>query len=241
MLCPVCENAGQVLFGQKLGYDLFRCPSCELLHVFPMPSAETLNEFYDGYHRTTQYRSKLASKLRRAKKRIRRIKGQVKGSTFLDVGCNTGFAVEAARQLGYDALGIDVDAMATAEAAKVFPDCSFSTLSVQQLAESGKQFDLIYCSEVIEHLTELGGFLDAIAKLMKPDSVLYMTTPDVGHFTLRKPFFREPLMTWDGIRPPEHLFYFSKANMAQLFKRYGFTRVHFQLSLQPTLKIVVQR
>jgi SAM-dependent methyltransferase len=241
MPCPVCASNEQTLSGSKDGYDLYRCGTCQLLYVFPMPSDETLGAFYDGYHKTRQYRAKLASKVRRAKNRIGRLRSKVRGRDFLDVGCNAGFAVEAARKLGFVALGIDIDAATTAEAGKLFPECQFSTISVQDLAATGKQFDLIYCSEVIEHLTVLDDFLVAVAKLMKPDSVLYMTTPDIGHFTLNKPFRQEPLISWDGIRPPEHLFYFAKGNMKRLLDKRGFTRVKFQWSLQPTLKMVVRR
>jgi hypothetical protein len=65
-----------------------------------MPSDETLNAFYDNYHKSAQYLSKLDSKIRRAKKRIRSVNWFKKPGKFIDVGCNVGFAVEAARLLG---------------------------------------------------------------------------------------------------------------------------------------------
>ena len=85
--------------------------SSDLTYVDPMPTTAELSEFYREYYKTGQYRQKLDSKVRRARRRIRRVKRRVVGSRFIDVGCNVGFAVEAARQCGFEALGIDIDAV----------------------------------------------------------------------------------------------------------------------------------
>ena len=77
-----------------------------------MPSDEELNDFYNNYFKTKQYTAKLNSKIRRAKKRIKSIYKHAKGKRFIDIGCNVGFAVEAARQIGLDAHGIDLDGSA---------------------------------------------------------------------------------------------------------------------------------
>ena len=60
-----------------------------------MPTDSDLNNFYNNYFKTKQYTSKLQSKIRRAKKRLKSIRKYSKGNKFIDVGCNVGFAVEA--------------------------------------------------------------------------------------------------------------------------------------------------
>ena len=49
------------------------------------------------------------------------------------------------------------------------------TGTVEAYAESGRQFDLAYCSEVIEHVPDVQGFAAATAKLLKPGAVLFLT------------------------------------------------------------------
>jgi len=238
--CPVCQDSQQQPFGDKDGYSLYQCQGCEFVHVFPIPSDDELSAFYEDYHKTHQYASKAASKTRRARKRIQRLQSLTAGRRFVDIGCNAGFAVEAARSLGWQALGIDIDSIAIEEARRLFDDASFEAISVQSLAQKGEKFDLIYCSEVIEHLPELDSFLESVSGLMHEQSLLYLTTPDLGHFKLRFPFRGEPLLSWDAVRPPEHLFYFQKNNLSDLLTRTGFSQIRYQFSLQPTIKAVVR-
>ena len=234
-VCPSCDAGPGRPFGNKEGFSLYTCETCDLTYVDPMPSTAELAEFYREYYKTRQYRQKLDSKVRRARRRIRRIKRGVGGSRFIDVGCNVGFAVEAARQCGFQARGIDIDAVAIGEARTLFPDCQFEHSSVEALASSGRQYDVVYCSEVIEHLPNFAVFLQAIRKLVTEDGLVFITTPDLGHRSVR----RDPY-AGDFIRPPEHLLYFTRKSIERVMRRQGFTRVRFQRSLKPTLKVLAR-
>lgn len=235
--CPVCKSQHNDAFGEKSGYALRRCSGCGLLFVEPMPSVGELNDFYNAYHKTSQYTAKLASKIRRAVKRIRSVRRYLRGKRFVDVGCNAGFAVKAAHELGLDAYGIDIDPDSVSFARQTFPECRFDVASAQQCAAGDERYDLIYCSEVIEHLPEVDEFVAALYQMLAPDGMIFLTTPDVGHYTLRK----GDLMQWDGIRPPEHLLYFNKKNLDHLFNRHGFRKIKYQWSFKPTIKAVIRK
>jgi SAM-dependent methyltransferase len=240
MTCAICSSRRLRDFGSKAGYRMIECRDCGLVAVSPMPDAEEIAAFYQDYHKSAQYRAKLGSKVRRARRRIRRVGGRGRGRRFLDVGCNAGFAVSAAASLGYHATGIDVDGEAVAWAAEHFPEAHFEAVSVEALARRGEVYDLIYCSEVIEHLPALDGFVQALRELMHADSRLFLTTPDLGHYSLRKPFSRRSLLDWDAVRPPEHLYYFNRANLRELFLRHGFRRVSCAWNSKPTIKAVIR-
>nr|WP_274518446.1 class I SAM-dependent methyltransferase [Congregibacter litoralis] len=207
--------------------------------MHPTPSTDELAKFYYRYHKTHQYTAKLNSKIRRARRRIRRMAGSRIGGSFLDVGCNAGFAVAAAHTLGFSATGIDIDAAAIAEAQKNFPDANFECAGVEEFAR-GETYDFIYCSEVIEHLPSLEGFLTEVRSLMHKDSLLLLTTPDLGHPSLRWPMRRTPIIEWDSIRPPEHLFYFNKQNLKKILNQHGFSRIKCALNTKPTIRALVQ-
>jgi len=66
--------------------------------------------------------------------------------------------------------------------------------SIQKIAVEGEQFDLIYCSEVIEHLPSLHDFVNALYGALDKNGVLYLTTPDIGHYSL--PGDTEQIYAW---------------------------------------------
>ncbi|HFB65441.1 MAG TPA: class I SAM-dependent methyltransferase [Aeromonadales bacterium] len=236
MPCPSCESKLEKPFGEKNSYHLTCCQNCGLIYVENMPSNEVLHDFYQNYHKTSQYTAKLDSKLRRAKKRIKCIKKYTQGKRFIDVGCNAGFAVEAARICGFDAQGVDVDGKTIALAKKFFPEACYQSKSIQKIAAEGQQFDLIYCSEVLEHLPSLHDFVKALYDGLDKNGVLYLTTPDIGHYSL--PGNTEKLLKWDAVRPPEHLYYFSRKSLQYLFLQAGFSKLKFQFNFKPTLKLL---
>jgi 2-polyprenyl-3-methyl-5-hydroxy-6-metoxy-1,4-benzoquinol methylase len=50
--------------------------------------------------------------------RIRQLTKYARRGRFLDVGCNGGFMVEAPREAGFDAVGLDIDSVAIGYAQK---------------------------------------------------------------------------------------------------------------------------
>ena len=238
--CIACEATDLVtLPALKNGHAFKHCPRCDLIQVDPMPSDEALATFYENYHKTGQYQSKIQSKVRRARRRIRLANGFRSRGSFLDVGCNVGFAVEAARQLGFAATGIDVDGIAIQQAKAQFPEAAFAPLSIEALADERQQFDFIYCSEVIEHLPSLETFLPALRRVMHARTTLLITTPDTRHRSLSRDFHK--LVEWDSFRPPEHLLYFSKQSLNALLNRHGFGEPRYSFSTKPTLKVIVKK
>lgn len=231
--CPVCAASECVFYGEQGGYRLYRCERCGAIAVSPMPSDESIAAFYQDYHKTDQYTGKLESKLRRAKRRIRILRRHTKGRRFLDVGCNAGFATEAARQLGFEALGVDIDAASIEIARRLFPQARFQVADVAAIAEGGRKFDAIYCSEVVEHLPRPLALLKALRQCLGPGGRALLTTPDVGHRSLPP-----NLIGTEMIRPPEHLLYFNERSAKHALVASGFARVRFLTTFKPTLKIL---
>ncbi len=70
--------------------------------------------------------------------------------TVLDAGCAMGFLVEALRDRGVDAYGVDVSKYAIGEVRDdVKPYCRVASLT----EPFPRDYDLITCIEVLEHLT----------------------------------------------------------------------------------------
>ena len=102
------------------------------------------------------------------------------GLTVLDIGCGGGLLAEPMARLGATVTGIDVTApaiaAASAHAAAMHLAIDYHTITAEDLAATDARFDVIYASEVIEHVANRPAFIAAIARMLKPDGVVVITT-----------------------------------------------------------------
>jgi len=178
---------------------------------------------------------KVAKKLKRSGRRIRRYARLAGGRRFLDIGCNVGIAAEAGRRAGFEAMGIDVDAAAIDQARRLFPEVTYRAIAAQDLAAEGAQFDFIYSSEVIEHIGDPVAVLAAIKTMLAPGGVVWLTTPDAGH-----PRVPRDLLGWKELDPPDHVSLFSRRNLTAALGRCGLSVRRIELNLKPGIKLVAQ-
>jgi 2-polyprenyl-3-methyl-5-hydroxy-6-metoxy-1,4-benzoquinol methylase len=97
----------------------------------------------------------------------------------LDVGCGNGAIAFAVASLGCEVLGIDVDESSIEHARRVnrFPNARFAAVSDENF-DLREKYDLIICSEVLEHLQRPGPLLKTIVAHMKDDGLLLVTVPN---------------------------------------------------------------
>jgi SAM-dependent methyltransferase len=81
-----------------------------------------------------------------------------------------------------------------------------------------QRFEIIFASELIEHLSNPGLFLECARRHLKPDGVLILTTPNAFSFfpLVEKIFKDEPSVN------PEHTLYFNKVVLLKLLDLSGF-------------------
>jgi 2-polyprenyl-6-hydroxyphenyl methylase/3-demethylubiquinone-9 3-methyltransferase len=102
------------------------------------------------------------------------------GLKILDIGCGGGLLAEPMARLGACVTGIDVTnsaiTVAKAHAETMQLDINYQTITAEELAASGAIFDVIYASEVIEHVADRPLFVKAIAQMLAPNGVVIITT-----------------------------------------------------------------
>lgn len=236
--CKICSGSLNTAapLGHKNNYHFLQCPVCTTITVSPFPSLAELQAFYQSYKGTVDYNKKADKKLSRAKKRIKRLIPLSPGKRFLDVGCNYGFTVKSALDLGLQAKGIDIDATAVAASQKTYGTNFFSVSSVEDYAASGQKADILYTSEVIEHVHDPERFVASIAKILDKNGILYLTTPDAGHWRRPKIF-----ADWEQAMPPEHITYFTRKSIALLLEKHGLKVENFTWTLKPNLRVVARK
>jgi len=102
------------------------------------------------------------------------------GLTALDIGCGGGLLAEPVARLGAEVTAIDGSAeaikAASAHAKTGQLAIDYQHCSAESLAKTGRQFDLVYASEVIEHAADPDSFVQAIAAMLKPTGAVIITT-----------------------------------------------------------------
>ena len=84
------------------------------------------------------------------------------------------------RQLGGEAIGIDAAqeniAAAHIHAAQSGLEIDYRAETAEALAASGARFDVVLALEIVEHVADVGAFLDALAALARPGGLVILST-----------------------------------------------------------------
>lgn len=102
------------------------------------------------------------------------------GLDMLDVGCGGGLVTEPFARMGAKVTGIDAGAaaidVANAHAEAMGLEIDYQRATVEQLAASGAQYDIVCALEIIEHVADPEAFIAALSQVIKPGGVLFMST-----------------------------------------------------------------
>jgi 2-polyprenyl-6-hydroxyphenyl methylase/3-demethylubiquinone-9 3-methyltransferase len=104
----------------------------------------------------------------------------LKGLSVLDVGCGGGLLAEPMARLGAHVTGIDASGetidIARQHAKASHLSIDYAVASVEDLVRQKKTYDMITALEVAEHVADMESFFNGLAKLLKPDGLLVMST-----------------------------------------------------------------
>jgi 2-polyprenyl-6-hydroxyphenyl methylase / 3-demethylubiquinone-9 3-methyltransferase len=105
----------------------------------------------------------------------------LRGKQVLDVGCGGGILSEAMARAGAQVLGIDLSTpvleVAELHALEAGADVQYRAIAAEELAqERPAGFDLVTCMEMLEHVPDPAGALEALAALVKPGGDVVVST-----------------------------------------------------------------
>ena len=145
----------------------------------------------------------------------------VKGGSLLDIGCGFGFTLDFwQRSARGEAVGLEL-ADYGRQGAAMLGVTIHSELLQDCLPLAGRRFDVVYASEVIEHVPDPIAFAALLAPWVAEDGVLIMTTPAASFIAPEN----QSTTLLAALAPGFHGFLLSADAFADAVRRAGFTYV----------------
>lgn len=193
---------------------MVRCASCGLVYASPGIKSQALYAKYRDMCDET-YLSEEKGRRMSARIILGRIMKFKSGGRLLDIGCATGLFLDEARQAGWQTAGVELSRWAAGVAREKFKLAVFEGL-LEEAKYPARHFDAVVMMDVIEHLPDPRGALMEIGRILKPDGILCVSTPDIGSFVSRLLKAK-----WWGVRLA-HIFYFSRRSLTGMLNAAGF-------------------
>ena len=148
--------------------------------------------------------------------------GQVRrGDLVLDLGSGGGAFTAALAGAGAEPIGAEVAEAAVQRARGEHPRLDFRLVPIEgPLPFEDNSFDLVWASEVIEHVADTARWLSEVRRVLVPRGRLLLTTPAHGRLRVAVSgieAFSEPL--------GDHLHLYTRRSLPQLLEEFGFGEV----------------
>jgi SAM-dependent methyltransferase len=151
------------------------------------------------------------------------------GDRVLDLGCGDGRFTQEIARLGATPIGVDVAQAALDRARAAYPDIDFKLAPIDgPLPLHDVSLDVVWTSEVIEHVADTARWLSEVRRVLVPRGRLLLTTP--SHGRLRVAFngieaFSDPL--------GDHLHLYTRPSLRTLLADFGFDEISVRTSGGP--------
>ncbi|MFK7768411.1 MAG: class I SAM-dependent methyltransferase, partial [Mariniblastus sp.] len=217
--CPLCIESTFLKRFTKKHRDFYRCQSCELELIWPLPTLTELEDYYDNSFVDGMYQDFAAAdemKQMTARQRLKEIcKSVPVEGTWLDVGCANGVFVENAIEQGVDAEGVEL----SQHAVNLGRDKGLPLyIGTVDDIPGDRKYDCITAFDVLEHVLDPNEFLEGIRGRLNEGGHVVLTVPNAGGIVRRLMGKR-----WYFYIPEEHLHYFNRKNLSALLEKHGFS------------------
>jgi 2-polyprenyl-6-hydroxyphenyl methylase/3-demethylubiquinone-9 3-methyltransferase len=190
---------------------------------------DNLKGYYENYwHCDTDVSNSDVTTPERERRLLKKLSQYLKpGESVLDLGCGGGKFTKVIKEADYEAGGADISERALDLAKTQFPRGHFFLLNSDGTIPSPDEtYAAVWCSEVIEHILNVNGFLLEIKRVLKPGGFLILTTP--YHGVLKNLLIA--LFKFDEHFDPEgsHIRFFDRKGLERCLKKTGFIPISFE-------------
>ena len=149
------------------------------------------------------------------------------GVRTLDLGCGEGVFTAVLARAGADVVGADVAEAALARARRAHPQLRFMLVPVEgPLPFADGAFELVWASEVIEHVADTARWLSEVRRVLAPGGRLALTTPQHGRVAVLAygiERYSEPL--------GDHLHLYTRRSLGTLLSEFAFVEIELRAAV----------
>ncbi|MFX0196563.1 MAG: class I SAM-dependent methyltransferase [Candidatus Hodarchaeota archaeon] len=201
-----------------------RCLNCGLSYLNPMPTFEELRQYYESdfdiiVNRNSQSYLKGSDYIRNQLVAFEKF---VRKGRLLDIGCGTGNFVFRARELGWDAYGIEISKR---NSAFLRNELGLNVLnaSIEEVNLGSEYFDVVILNHVLEHLFDPKSVLRKISGFLRKGGILAIYVPNELESLYSKLMLDDFLFYCQPReRPTDHLYFFNKKTIQLLLRNTGY-------------------
>jgi SAM-dependent methyltransferase len=153
------------------------------------------------------------------------------GDAVLDLGCGAGEFTRELSRAGAVPVGVEVAEAALRRARAAAPELDFRLAPIDEpLPLDDASFDVVWASEVIEHVSDTAMWLSEVRRVLVPGGRLLLSTPSHGRLRVAlrgiEPF-SEPL--------GDHLHLYTRSSLSNVLGEFGFGQISIRAVGGPPL------
>lgn len=227
--CPACANQSTITVA-RIGsqFDVLKCTQCSLEFINPLVSGVTTESSSDTapeYIERMKEEYPLVRSIvkERATERLRlytRLLDGKQPTKLLEIGSGPGWMIRAYKDLGLDALGIEIDNGLVSIAQSLGVNTIHVDICKWNCADS-PSYDVVCASQVLEHILTPQTAIQNMAQFLRPGGLLHIDVPNANSWgsQVRRCFRSQ--RNWGAIALPQHQIGYFPVSIKRLFDNAG--------------------
>jgi 2-polyprenyl-3-methyl-5-hydroxy-6-metoxy-1,4-benzoquinol methylase len=194
-------------------FDIVQCNRCGLRYTSPQPELADLAAYYSQTD-DSSWLGQLAGRWLR-RRRARWCAAGLSPGRALEIGCGSGWLLDALRKAGWDVVGTERSEQSAALARRLGLPVRIGDRSIRDSPSSS--FDLIIVWHVLEHLRDPLGTLAELRRVIRLSGRLVIAVPNIASWQARVADAH-----WVHLDVPRHLFHFDPTTLRTMLEATGF-------------------
>lgn len=215
MKCKICQSDSIAKKFNLYGpHDIYTCRNCSVEFMSPQLTDAEITELYSenyyqswGISGSRENESSKNMKIATFLLRLDKIKNYISKGKVLDVGCATGYFLEAAKLRGYTPYGVELSNYSSTIAKEKFGQENIFNGKLEDCTFTSGMFSAVTMFDLIEHVRSPLDTVKAASSLLTSEGIIVITTPDnssVSNKLMGK--------KWTHYKR-EHFYYFNKKSL----------------------------
>jgi SAM-dependent methyltransferase len=227
--CPLCCNQDTEHLATKDSLKIVKCVRCDLVYVNPVFDDELYHSLYESesYQNVVKDLGEASHVYRRERfgteraDFISRNHNPCLPKKYLDIGCSTGFTLEAMTAIGWSATGIELNPSAVQFG--LARGLDIVDVPVERF-ETNDKFSAISMFDVLEHLRDPSVVLKKAIDLLCDGGNMFIYVPNWNSATRELLGVERSHFIW----PTHHLTYFTPKTLERFLVKHGLSVFHWE-------------